>query len=179
MVYLWLSYMKKMWKIFSFYSQSHWRKESDPELNPDPDPLARGTDPDPHQHVTDPQHCLWGSSGSLMMPFKLWLEWFGAKQCEMKSLDWCEVQDRGVLTPRPLICWFKSFRPIRRMTHIEEDNPKIFASKNEDPDLDVFVFIWVAGSGSGSVCRIRYGSGFRSRRSNYIMILNIYQLKHF
>jgi hypothetical protein len=26
----------------------------DPE--PDPDPLARGTDPYPHQNVTDPQH---------------------------------------------------------------------------------------------------------------------------
>jgi hypothetical protein len=29
-------------------------------LDPDPDPLVRGTypDPDPHQNVTDPQHCL-------------------------------------------------------------------------------------------------------------------------
>jgi hypothetical protein len=24
--------------------------------DPDPDPLARGTDPDPHQNVTDSQH---------------------------------------------------------------------------------------------------------------------------
>jgi hypothetical protein len=31
-------------------------EESDPELVPDPDLLARGTDPDPHQNVTDPQH---------------------------------------------------------------------------------------------------------------------------
>ncbi len=39
---------------------SHWRKESDPEVNPDLDPLVRGADadPDPHQNVTDPQHWL-------------------------------------------------------------------------------------------------------------------------
>ncbi len=31
----------------------------DPDLEPNPDPLARGTDPGirPHQIVTDPQHC--------------------------------------------------------------------------------------------------------------------------
>jgi hypothetical protein len=37
------------------------RKESDPELDPDPDPSIRGADPGirdpcPHQNVTDPQH---------------------------------------------------------------------------------------------------------------------------
>ncbi len=36
-----VSYTKKMGKFFF----SSWRKESDPELDPDPDPLVRGTDP--------------------------------------------------------------------------------------------------------------------------------------
>ncbi len=47
-------YEKNMKKFFCI----QWRKESDPELDPDPDPLVRGTAPDPHQNVTDPQHCL-------------------------------------------------------------------------------------------------------------------------
>jgi len=33
---------------------SYWRKESDPEL--EPDPFVRGADPGPHQKVTDHQH---------------------------------------------------------------------------------------------------------------------------
>jgi hypothetical protein len=32
--------------------------DSDPELDPDPDPFVSGTDPDPHQNVTAPQHWL-------------------------------------------------------------------------------------------------------------------------
>jgi hypothetical protein len=43
--------------------------ELDPE--PDPDPLAIGTDPgseyDPHQHVTDPQYWWQGISASDMV----------------------------------------------------------------------------------------------------------------
>jgi hypothetical protein len=65
---------------FFLYPQSHWRKESDPELDPDPlvsvgdpdpqdlhvyGPPGSGSisqsygsgDPDPHQNVADPQHC--------------------------------------------------------------------------------------------------------------------------
>ncbi len=38
-----------------FASLQSMKKESDPELDPDPDPLARVTDP--HQNVTDPQYC--------------------------------------------------------------------------------------------------------------------------
>ncbi len=40
---LWVSYKKKYGK--------KWRKESDPELDPDPDTLVRGTDP---RHSTGP-----------------------------------------------------------------------------------------------------------------------------
>ncbi len=43
MMYLWASYEKKMWK------KIRWRKESDlefdPNPEPNPDPLVRGTDP--------------------------------------------------------------------------------------------------------------------------------------
>ncbi len=49
---LWVSYKKKnMKKNFFLHPLSHLRKESNPELDPDPeldlnpDPLARGTDP--------------------------------------------------------------------------------------------------------------------------------------
>jgi hypothetical protein len=38
---------KNMKKIFFLHPESYRRKESDPELDPDPDP---------HQDVTDPQH---------------------------------------------------------------------------------------------------------------------------
>ncbi len=43
-----VSYKKKIWEksFFFLHPLSQWRKESDPEL-----------DPDPHQNVTDPQHC--------------------------------------------------------------------------------------------------------------------------
>ncbi len=52
------SYKKKIWKKYFFASLKFWRKESDPELDPDLDALVRGTDPDPHQNVRDPQHCF-------------------------------------------------------------------------------------------------------------------------
>jgi len=32
-------------KIIFLHPQSHWRRESDPELDPEPDPFVRGTDP--------------------------------------------------------------------------------------------------------------------------------------
>jgi hypothetical protein len=47
------SYKKKI----CLHPKNQWRKESDPKLDPNPDPLVRGTDPAPHQNVTDPQHC--------------------------------------------------------------------------------------------------------------------------
>ncbi len=40
MMYLWTSYKKKMWKNFFLHPQSQWRKDSDPDM-----------DPDPHQNV--------------------------------------------------------------------------------------------------------------------------------
>jgi hypothetical protein len=45
-------------KNIIFASLKSLRKKSDPELDPEPDPLVRGkdTDPDPRQNVTDPQH---------------------------------------------------------------------------------------------------------------------------
>jgi hypothetical protein len=43
-------------KYFFFASLQSMKKGVGPELDPDPDPLVRGTDPDPHQNVTDPQH---------------------------------------------------------------------------------------------------------------------------
>jgi hypothetical protein len=42
MMYLWGSYKKKIG--FFLHPLSHWRKESDPEWDPDLDPLTRGTD---------------------------------------------------------------------------------------------------------------------------------------
>ncbi len=48
-------YKKKIWKNFFLASESHWRKESDP------DPLIRDVDPGPHQNVTDPHH-FWQES---------------------------------------------------------------------------------------------------------------------
>jgi hypothetical protein len=51
--------------FFFFHPSNQRRKESNPELDPEPDskpdPLVRSTDPgdpDPHQNVTDPQHWL-------------------------------------------------------------------------------------------------------------------------
>jgi hypothetical protein len=41
MMYLWGSYKKIG---FFLHPLSHFRKESDPEWDPDPDPLTRGTD---------------------------------------------------------------------------------------------------------------------------------------
>ncbi len=38
------SYKKKLWKTI-FFASFFWRKESDPELVPDPDPFIRDTDP--------------------------------------------------------------------------------------------------------------------------------------
>ncbi len=56
---LWVSFKKKYEKVIFLHPWSHWRKESDPVLDPDlePDPLVRVTDLDldPHQNVTDPQ----------------------------------------------------------------------------------------------------------------------------
>ncbi len=42
-----VSHKKKIWrkKTFFLHPNCHWRKESDPELDPDPNPLVRGTDP--------------------------------------------------------------------------------------------------------------------------------------
>jgi hypothetical protein len=37
--------MSKKNKIFSCRLEGHWRNYQDPELDPDPDPLARGTNP--------------------------------------------------------------------------------------------------------------------------------------
>jgi hypothetical protein len=51
---------KLSFKKFFLHPLSHWRKKSDPEL--DPYPLVRGTDPDPHQNVTDPQHYIYWHS---------------------------------------------------------------------------------------------------------------------
>ncbi len=48
---------------FFLHPLSHWRKESDPELDQESDPLVTGTDPDPHQNVTDPQHFLAVTKG--------------------------------------------------------------------------------------------------------------------
>ncbi len=48
------SYKKKVF-VFCIF-QINEEKKSEPELDPDPDPLVRGTDPDPHQNVTDPHH---------------------------------------------------------------------------------------------------------------------------
>jgi hypothetical protein len=47
---------KKYEKKFFFASLKSLKKESDPEL--DPDPLVRGADPDLHLNVTDSQHCF-------------------------------------------------------------------------------------------------------------------------
>ncbi len=41
-------------KMFCILKITEEREEWDPELDPDPDPLVRGTDP--HQNVTDRQH---------------------------------------------------------------------------------------------------------------------------
>jgi hypothetical protein len=46
----------------NLFSSLKSMKESDQELDPDPDPLVRGTglkysSPDPHQNIMDPQHC--------------------------------------------------------------------------------------------------------------------------
>jgi hypothetical protein len=49
---------KKIIIFFASLIQVTEKKESDPGLEPDPDPLVRGTDPDLHPNVTDPQHCL-------------------------------------------------------------------------------------------------------------------------
>jgi hypothetical protein len=56
-MYLRVTYLKKYEKINFFASL---RKESEPELDPDPNLLVRCTDldPDPHQNVTVPQHWL-------------------------------------------------------------------------------------------------------------------------
>ncbi len=47
--------------------ESHWRKESNPDL------LVRGADTDPHQNFEDPQHWFWGLSGSgSLIRIKTW-----------------------------------------------------------------------------------------------------------
>ncbi len=68
---------------FFFASLKSLKTESDPELDPDPDPLVRGTDPDPHKNVTDHQHyflggllrgisceSVWGRGGATIFFFK-------------------------------------------------------------------------------------------------------------
>ncbi len=40
-----ISYKKKNKEIFFLNPWSRWRKQSDPELDLDPDPLVGGTDP--------------------------------------------------------------------------------------------------------------------------------------
>jgi hypothetical protein len=57
---MWVNHKKKSEKIGSFASLTSLKKESDPVLDPEPDPdLQRygSGDPDPSQIVTDPQHC--------------------------------------------------------------------------------------------------------------------------
>ncbi len=46
MMCLWVGYRKKGEKIFWLHPSCQWRNESDPELDPYPDPLVRGTDPE-------------------------------------------------------------------------------------------------------------------------------------
>jgi hypothetical protein len=48
--------------IFCWRLEGYWRKEQDPELDPNQDPLviygSADPDLDPYQNVTDPEHCL-------------------------------------------------------------------------------------------------------------------------
>jgi len=51
--------MKKNDFYFASLKESHWRKESDPELVPGSISRRYGSaDPDPNQNVTNPQHCF-------------------------------------------------------------------------------------------------------------------------
>ncbi len=73
MMCLWANYEKKMWKNIFLASSNQWRKESNPELDPDPlypdlepdpDPLIRGIVPQiqnrTYQNVTDPENWVKG-----------------------------------------------------------------------------------------------------------------------
>ncbi len=42
--------------IFLRHFASHWRKEQDPDQEPELDRYVSGTDPDPYQNIMDPQH---------------------------------------------------------------------------------------------------------------------------
>jgi hypothetical protein len=75
---LWASYKKKNMKknIFSLHSYNQWRKESDPELDPDQDPLVRGTDPGIRirTKMSRIPNTDWWDCSTFLTPLKISLE---------------------------------------------------------------------------------------------------------